>query len=163
MYILATGTVFFNGGRSGASCSSENIFDNFGKSRRFSGCLSEAGSITWSRYSLLWNACASVTAYGMTEFDSLERSLGTSIFSSIPSASLLPKASARESRSEPPRKQRLFDDPYFVSMAAFAVAYGQAVRIWKANPSCLLWVVNATAERCSHAQKTLHGSWTLEQ
>ena len=35
-------------------------------------------------HNLLWNACrASVTAYGMTEFDSSDRSLGTSIFSSI--------------------------------------------------------------------------------
>ena len=82
-YIFATGMVFFNGGRSGASASRENIFDNFGKSRRHSGFLSEAGSITCSMYSLLLNACANVTAYGMTEFDESERSLGISIFSNI--------------------------------------------------------------------------------
>src|SRR3989442_9221933 len=52
-YILATVTAFFRGGRSGAPSSSENIFDSFGKSARFSGFLSDAGSITCNRYSLL--------------------------------------------------------------------------------------------------------------
>src|SRR5438034_6480938 len=79
MYILATGTDGFSGGRFGASRSAAKIRLRCGKSSSRSGSFTELGRMTWSKYNLLSNACATVTPHGNTEFDSGERSVGTSI------------------------------------------------------------------------------------
>src|ERR1043166_8468546 len=79
MYILATGTDGFKGGRSAASRSAANMRLRWGKSSSRSGSFTDLGRMTWSKYNLPSNACATVTPQGSTELDSGERSVGTSI------------------------------------------------------------------------------------